>query len=70
MLICVNKDSAFPESDVNNNCMEHNFGPLLNVNLDRYAAAARWQSSTGALSWPMTRELKGDWAQVACSADG
>ena len=65
MLICVNRDSAFPESDGNNNCMEHNFGPLLDVNLDHYAATAQWQSSTGPLSWPMLRDSNGGWAQVA-----
>jgi hypothetical protein len=63
MRICVNGDSACPEFNVANNCMEHNFGPLLEVHLGHYAGAAQWQSSTGALSWPMTRDSKGGWAQ-------
>lgn len=67
MLVCVNGDSAFPESDVTNNCMEHNFGPLLDVKLNRYVSAAQWQSSIGALSWPMIKDSKGGWAQVAAT---
>jgi hypothetical protein len=65
MLVCVNGDSAFPESNGNNNCMDHNFGPLLEAKLSHYAATAQWQSSTGALKWPMLRDSKGGWAQVA-----
>ncbi|MBN1691856.1 MAG: hypothetical protein JW901_12645 [Dehalococcoidia bacterium] len=64
MRICLNADAAFSESDESNNCMEHNFGPLLAVNLDRYAASAIWQSSRGQLKWPMTKETEDNWAQM------
>ncbi len=64
MRICVNADSTCPESDMANNCMEHNFGPLLEVHLAHYAGPAQWQSNTGTLSSPMMRDSKGGWAQL------
>ncbi len=65
MRMCLNGNSSFTESDETNNCMEHNFGPLLEVSLNRYTANAQWQSSAGALNWPMPKDLKGGWAQLA-----
>jgi len=64
MRMCLNGNSAFPESDYDNNCMEHNIGPLLDVKLSRYAATAHWESSAGVLSWPMLRDAHDGWAQV------
>lgn len=65
MRICLNANSAFPESDIDNNCMEHNFGPLLDVGLHRYAPTAQWQSSAGNLKWPMLKSSAEGWATVA-----
>jgi hypothetical protein len=64
MRICLNGDLACPELAGASNCMEHNFGPLLEVHLGHYAGAAQWLSSTGALSWPMMRDSNGGWAQL------
>lgn len=54
--ICVNADAACIESDETNNCLEHNFGPLLNVNLLRYSYNARWQSENITLKWPVLKD--------------
>jgi len=61
--ICVNADAACIESDENNNCLEHNFGTLLSINLVRYAHSARWQSENITLRWPI---LKDSNAGMAC----
>jgi len=61
--ICVNADAACKESDETNNCLEHNFGPLLNINLLRYAYNALWQSENITLKWPI---LKDSNAGLAC----
>jgi len=61
--ICVNADAACVESDEKNNCLEHNFGTLLSINLVRYARSARWQSENITLKWPI---LKDSNAGMAC----
>ena len=61
--ICVNADAACIESDETNNCLEHNFGKLLNINLVHYAYNARWQSENITLKWPI---LKDSNAGLAC----
>ena len=54
--ICANADAACVESDDTNNCLEHNFGTLLNINLVRYAHNARWQSENITLKWPVLKD--------------
>ena len=61
--ICVNAEATCIESDETNNCLEHNFGPLLNINLLRYTYNARWQSENITLKWPI---LKDSEAGLAC----
>jgi hypothetical protein len=58
MRICVNAEDACAENDTTNNCIEHNFGPLLNVNLAGFVSTAKWQSSTASLRWPLLRDSK------------
>jgi hypothetical protein len=61
--ICANAEAACAESSETNNCLEHNFGTLLNINLVRYAHIARWQSGEIALKWPI---LKDSTTGLAC----
>jgi hypothetical protein len=63
--VCANGDGSCPETDYTNNCLEHNFGPLMNVNLLQYSANAQWQSSAGLLSWPMFASVEHGWAQIS-----
>lgn len=65
MRICLDGPNACAESSKDNNCMDHNYGPLLNINLVRYANSAQWQSSTNQLKWPMFRDGYDGWATVA-----
>ena len=61
--LCANGDAACVESDETNNCLEHNFGPLLSINLAHYAHNARWQSENITLNWPI---LKDSTTGMAC----
>jgi len=54
--ICANAEAACRESDETNNCLEHNFGTLLRINLVRYAHNARWQSENITLKWPILKD--------------
>jgi hypothetical protein len=63
--ICANGDGSCPEADYTNNCYEHNFGPLMNINLVQYSGNAQWQSSAGSLSWPMYASGAEGWAQIS-----
>jgi hypothetical protein len=54
MRVCANADRSCPEADYSNNCMEHNFGPLLNFNLLQNTANAQWQSSSDSTGWLMS----------------
>ena len=56
--ICANGDRSCPESNGDNNCLEHNYGPLVNINLARYISSAQWQSSTGNLKWPIFKDSR------------
>jgi hypothetical protein len=58
MRICVNADRSCPEADYQNNCFDHNFGPLWKLDLLRYASTADWQSSSGNLKWPMLADSR------------
>ncbi|MGA2367543.1 MAG: CARDB domain-containing protein [Dehalococcoidia bacterium] len=65
MRICANGDGSCPEADYTNNCLDHNFGPLLNVNLLQYSSSAQWQSSAASLSWPMYTGSEDGWAHIS-----
>ena len=54
--ICANAEAACIESNDANNCLEHNFGTLLNINLVRYAHNAHWQSGDNSLIWPILKD--------------
>ena len=54
--ICANADVACVESDNSNNCLEHNFGPLLSVKLAHYAHTAQWKTDTAMLKWPIFKD--------------
>jgi hypothetical protein len=54
--ICANAEAACVESDDSNNCLEHNFGTLLSVNLAHYAQTAQWQTDTAILKWPIFKD--------------
>lgn len=62
--ICVNADSACIESDENNNCLEHNFGTLMSINLVRYAHSASWQSENTTLKWPILKDSNAGMAGI------
>jgi len=68
--ICLNADSACVESDETNNCLEHNFGPLLNINLLRYAYNARWQSENITLKWPILKDSNAGQAGISTAQLG
>lgn len=63
--VCANGSSACLESNTDNNCVDHNFGSLLNLHLTRYVHSAQWECSTGKLVWPMLHDKDGGWAQLA-----
>jgi hypothetical protein len=54
--ICANAEAACVESDDANNCLEHNFGPLLSLNISNYAYTAKWQTDTATLKWPILKD--------------
>jgi hypothetical protein len=60
--ICLNQPPACDELSVENNCFEHNFGPLLTINLLKYANSANWENSKGPVTWPMGRDTSNGWA--------
>lgn len=61
MRICLNDPLACEETSLDDNCMEHNFGPLLNLNLVRYAASAEWVNNDGPLTLPVNKDYKTGW---------
>lgn len=64
MRICLNQPASCDESDFDNNCFEHNFGPLLSINLLRYISKAEWINSSGALTWPMGMNRSSGWVTL------
>lgn len=64
MRICLNQPASCEESNSENNCLDHNFGPLLTINLLRFVAKAQWQNNLGALQWPITKTGTGGWAVI------
>lgn len=64
MRICLNQPASCEESNTENNCFDHNFGPLLTINLMRFVAKAQWQNNLGALQWPITKTGTGGWAVI------
>jgi hypothetical protein len=70
MRICANADAACVESDDINNCLEHNFGTLLNINLVRHAHNARWQSENITLKWPIPGDSDSGLACIATAQLG
>jgi len=65
--ICVNGEGSCLENDQSNNCLEHNFGPLLKVDFSHLAAAAQWQSVNSALKWPALGDSKDGMAYLAAA---
>ena len=70
--ICVNGDSACVESDLTDNCLEHNFGPLLSILFTRYSYTADWQTNTAKLKWPVLKDSNDGqaWLSTAQFANG
>lgn len=68
--ICVNAEATCIESDATNNCLEHNFGPLLHINLLRYTYNARWQSENTTLKWPILKDSKAGLASISTAQLG
>ena len=64
MRICLNQPPSCAEASLENNCLDHNFGPLLNLNLLRYASHAIFENNDGMLGVPMNRDYKTGWAAV------
>jgi hypothetical protein len=62
MRVCLNQPSSCDEITLENNCFEHNFGPLLTINLLKYAASAYWENGKGQLKWPLGRDNSIGWA--------
>lgn len=62
--ICLNQPVSCEEATVENNCLDHNFGPLLAVNLLRYVSFADWENSEGTVKWPMGKDDKRGWATI------
>jgi hypothetical protein len=63
--ICVNGDGSCMENDQSNNCLEHNFGPLLRIDFPHLAGIAQWQSVNSTLKWPVLGYSKDGMATVA-----
>jgi hypothetical protein len=63
--ICVNGDGSCVENDQSDDCLEHNFGPLLKIDFPHLASAAQWQSVNANLKWPVTGDVKDGMANVA-----
>jgi hypothetical protein len=63
--ICVNGDESCAENDLSNNCLDHNFGPLLKVDFARQAATAEWRSVNSTLEWPILWDSKDGMARLA-----
>lgn len=64
MRICLNQPSACEEVTTANNCFEHNYGPLLKINLMRYIGSADWKNNSGQLKWPMVQDDRNGWATM------
>lgn len=64
MRICLNQPVSCDESNFANNCLAHNFGPLLSLSLLRYISKAEWINGTGPLSWPMVADIANGWANL------
>jgi hypothetical protein len=62
MRVCLNQPSSCEEVTLDNNCFERNFGPLLTINLLKYASSAYWENSKGQLKWPLGRDNSIGWA--------
>ncbi len=54
--ICANAEAACVESNDTNNCLEHNFGSLLSINIANYVHTAQWQTNAAALKWPIFKD--------------
>ncbi|MCX5997678.1 MAG: hypothetical protein NTV42_08775 [Chloroflexi bacterium] len=68
--ICANAEAACVESNAANNCLEHNFGPLLSINLARYAHTAHWQSGDTTLNWPILKDSNTGLAYISTAQLG
>lgn len=64
MRICLNQPPSCAEASFENNCLDHNFGPTLYLNLLRYAPRAIFENNDGSLSLPMNRDYKKGWAAI------
>jgi len=63
--ICLNGDGSCIESNPLNNCMEHNFGPLLTIDFSNLANTALWQSNGSSLKWPVLWDSTEGMARVS-----
>ena len=68
MRICLNQPVSCDESNFTNNCLDHNFGPLLSLNLLRYIHKAEWSSGSGPISWPMEVDTIRGWVTLGTAA--
>lgn len=68
--LCANAEAACAESNDSNNCLDHNFGTLLNVNLVRYAYNALWQSEDITLKWPILKDSQTGLAGISTAQFG
>ncbi len=68
--LCANAEAACVESNADNNCLEHNFGPLLSINLARYAHTAHWQSGDTTLNWPILKDSNTGLAYISTAQLG
>ena len=63
--ICVNGEGSCRENDLSNDCLEHNFGPLLKIDFSHLADTAQWRTDNATLSWPVSGDRKDGLSYVA-----
>jgi hypothetical protein len=62
--ICLNQPAVCAEGTTENNCYEHNFGPLLTISLIKYISSADWKNNKGLVEWPMGTDNSKGWATI------